>query len=109
MIEIEKFNESFLRVFGDRDVLQEIKDFFTFKAPGYKYHPKYKARLWDGNISLFNMQTNKLPHGFRGLYVTCIFKRLFIFATANVLILIISSVNNIGDECGILGIEHFIL
>lgn len=63
MIEIEKFNESFLRVFGDRDVLQEIKDFFTFKAPGYKYHPKYKARLWDGNISLFNMQTNKLPHG----------------------------------------------
>lgn len=63
MIEIEKFNESFLRVFGDRDILQEVKDFFTFKADGYKFHPKYKAKLWDGNISLFNMGTNKLPLG----------------------------------------------
>lgn len=70
MIEVEKFNESFARVYGSRDILQEVKDFFTFKAPGYQWHPKYKARLWDGNISLFNMGTNKLPLGLLELLKT---------------------------------------
>lgn len=60
---IEKFDESFVRVFAPSDVQAGIKDFFTFKAPGYRWHPKYKAKLWDGNISMYSMQTNKLPLG----------------------------------------------
>jgi superfamily II DNA or RNA helicase len=70
MIKIEKFNESFLRVFSDDSTLHNIKEFFTFKAPGYRWHPKYKAKLWSGDISLFNMQTNKLPLGLHDLLLT---------------------------------------
>lgn len=60
---VEKFDESFVRVFAPSDVQAGIKDFFTFKAPGYRWHPKFKAKLWDGNISMYSMQTNKLPLG----------------------------------------------
>ena len=63
MIRVERYNESFVRVFAERDIQAEIKDFFTFKAPGYRFHPKYKAKLWDGNISMYNMQTCMLPGG----------------------------------------------
>ena len=62
-ITVEKYNESHIRVFAERDIQVEIKEFFTFKAPGYRWSPKFKAKLWDGNISLYNMQTNKLPTG----------------------------------------------
>lgn len=66
-MKIEKFNESYLRVFADRNILEEVKSFFTFKAPGYQWHPKYKAKLWNGDISLFSPQTNKLPLGLHNL------------------------------------------
>lgn len=66
-MKIEKINESFLRVFGSRDCIAGIKDFFTFKVPGYQFSPKFKQKLWDGNISLYNMQTNKLPIGLHQL------------------------------------------
>lgn len=69
-MKIEKINESHLRVYASREVQQEIKDFFTFKAPGYRFHPKYKAKLWDGNISLYNMQTCKLPLGLHDLLIS---------------------------------------
>lgn len=63
MIKVERYNESFVRVFAEREIQAEIKDYFTFKAPGYRFHPKYKAKLWDGNISMYNMQTCMLPGG----------------------------------------------
>ncbi|HET8686191.1 MAG TPA: DEAD/DEAH box helicase family protein, partial [Methanosarcina sp.] len=66
-MKIEKYNESHLRVFASRDVLYGIKDFFTFKAPGYQFSPKFKQKIWDGNVSLFNIQTNKLPVGLHDL------------------------------------------
>lgn len=62
-MKIEKFNESHIRIFAPSDVQNGIKDFFTFKAPGYRWNPRFKAKLWDGNISLYNLQTNKLPLG----------------------------------------------
>lgn len=69
-MKIEKFNESYLRVFAPSDVQNGIKDFFTFKAPGYRWNPRFKAKLWDGNISLYNLQTNKLPIGLLELLQT---------------------------------------
>jgi superfamily II DNA or RNA helicase len=62
-IEIVKVNESFIKVFSDINIENEIRDYFTFKAPGYQFHPKFKARLWDGNVSLYNIKTKQLPIG----------------------------------------------
>jgi len=49
----------------DCDISQayEIKEFFSCYVQNYKYHPKYKARMWDGKISFFNVQDRTLPIG----------------------------------------------
>jgi type I site-specific restriction endonuclease len=70
MIEIHKINESYFRVFSTFMIEQEIKDFFTFKVPGYQFSPKYRARLWDGNISLYDQKTKKLPCGLYELLIS---------------------------------------
>lgn len=41
----------------------DIQDLFTFKAPGYQFHPKFKSRMWDGNIRLFNLNTRQIYRG----------------------------------------------
>lgn len=71
-IEFYKIDETKIRINSDTEILKEVKDYFTFKAPNYKFHPKFKARLWDGNISLFDTRTGTLPIG--------LFKRLKDFA-----------------------------
>lgn len=63
MIIIEKTNESFLKVFGEISVEYDIKEHFTFKAHNYRFHPKYKAGLWSGDISLYDIRTKRLPGG----------------------------------------------
>ncbi len=62
-IEVVKINEVYIKVYSDINIETEIKDYFTFKSPGYQFHPKYKARLWDGNISLYDIRTKQLPIG----------------------------------------------
>lgn len=60
---IEKYTESHIRVYGDPSAEMELKEKFTFMAPNYKHHPKYKARIWDGRISMYNLGTKKMPFG----------------------------------------------
>lgn len=62
-VRIEKINEVHLKVWGSMDVEQEIKDFYTFKVQGHQFHPKFKARLWDGTMSLYNLHTKRFPAG----------------------------------------------
>jgi len=55
-------NETYLRVDCNRGLAQELNEFFSFYAPGYRFMPQYKNRYWDGKIRLFNLNNN-------GLYV----------------------------------------
>jgi superfamily II DNA or RNA helicase len=41
----------------------ELADHFTYYAENYKYHPKYKARLWDGKICLINRMSRLIYRG----------------------------------------------
>lgn len=63
MIEITKLNESHYRVTSTHAIEQELKDFFTFKVPGHEHMKLFKARLWDGTISLYDGKTRRLPCG----------------------------------------------
>lgn len=54
MIKIEKLDEVYVRIFGDASIEQELADFFTYEYPGARYTPKYKARLWDGKVRLYD-------------------------------------------------------
>jgi superfamily II DNA or RNA helicase len=53
-VHLEYINDVFLKVKTDPGILMELAEKFTFKAPNYKFHPKYKAGVWTGDISLVN-------------------------------------------------------
>ena len=39
-LKIRKFNETYLQLDGDPDILHEISDHFRFEIPGARYQPK---------------------------------------------------------------------
>lgn len=74
-IDFYKIDEAHIKVFSTPEIEQEIKEYFTFKAPGYAFHPRFRARMWDGNVSLYDLRTKTLAIG--------LYKRLCEFATDN--------------------------
>jgi superfamily II DNA or RNA helicase len=55
MITIEKINEAYLRIFSeDMGIERELESFFTYEYPGARFTPKFKARLWDGKVRLYD-------------------------------------------------------
>ena len=52
-IEIEYLNSVYMRIKADAGMKSELSEFFAFKPEGYQFSPKYKARVWDGTIRLF--------------------------------------------------------
>ena len=44
-------------------IAAELREYFSFYVPGYKFMPAYKNRVWDGKIRLFNDRTRELPAG----------------------------------------------
>lgn len=43
-----------IKICAEASTIMELSDHFTFYADGYKFHPKYRARMWDGKIRLIN-------------------------------------------------------
>jgi superfamily II DNA or RNA helicase len=43
-----------VKVVAEPSIMMEISDHFTYFADNYKFHPKYRARMWDGKIRLIN-------------------------------------------------------
>jgi len=62
-VEIVKINESHIKVYSDPATERDIQGFFTFLAPGHQFDKRFRARLWDGKISLYNIKTKLLPIG----------------------------------------------
>lgn len=66
MITVEKISECQLKVMGDASDEADIKQFFTFKAHGYQFTPRYKSGMWNGDISVFDSRSKVLPAGLFG-------------------------------------------
>lgn len=62
-ITVEIKDSSYLKIFCSYGVKDELSEFFKFFAPNYRFSPKYKNRLWDGCIRLFNKRDHTLPYG----------------------------------------------
>lgn len=56
-IHLKFLNHTHCQAVTDRGTLMELADALTWKAENYRYHPKYKSGMWDGNISLVNRVT----------------------------------------------------
>lgn len=62
-IRVRKLNHAILRVECDRGVGAELREFFSFYVPGYKFMPAYRNRMWDGKIRLYNQITGEISAG----------------------------------------------
>jgi superfamily II DNA or RNA helicase len=62
-LHVTKLNEVYIKVDCERNIAQEVSDFFTFFVPGYQFMPAYKNKLWDGRIKLFDLRKNVLFYG----------------------------------------------
>lgn len=58
-------NFVYLKIDCDLGIKYEIKDHFTFDVPGARFMPKFRAKVWDGKVSLFNAANSTL---FAGVY-----------------------------------------
>ena len=64
-IEIHPVDSVYIKVVCDRGIAKELSDFFTFTVPNYKYIPAYRNKMWDGQIRLYNIHTQKIYNGLR--------------------------------------------
>jgi len=64
-ITIEKLDEVHIRILSDPSTEQELVDYFKFRMDGYQFSPKFKAKLWDGFVRLYDVNRKTL---YLGLY-----------------------------------------
>lgn len=64
---IKKKDESYLILEGEASILQELNDLYTFFTDGYKFHPKYRSRQWDGKIRLLKRKSQNCGEIYYGL------------------------------------------
>ena len=57
-IYVKKIDETTMLVDGDRGALQEMSDYFSFMADGYRYAKAFRNHMWDGRIRLVNLRNN---------------------------------------------------
>lgn len=62
-VHLEYVDDVNLRVVSEPHVLMELADHLTFKAENYKWDKRYKARLWNGDITLLNRYTGLVYAG----------------------------------------------
>ncbi|MFN4975284.1 MAG: DEAD/DEAH box helicase family protein [Bacteroidota bacterium] len=60
---VTKLNEVFIKVTCETCIARELSENFSFYAPGYRFMPAFKMRMWDGKIRLFNTANNTLYVG----------------------------------------------
>jgi superfamily II DNA or RNA helicase len=56
-VHLKYINRVHVKVEAEPSTLMELSDQLTFYAENYKFHPKYRARMWDGKIRLLNNLT----------------------------------------------------
>lgn len=56
-VHLQYINPVHVKVIAEPSIIMELADAFTWYAEGYKWSPRYKARQWDGKISMVNRLT----------------------------------------------------
>lgn len=62
-VHLRYVNDVYVKVDADMGIMMELSDHLTYFAENYKFHPKYKARVWDGKLRLLNNMTGLLYAG----------------------------------------------
>lgn len=62
-IRIRMLNHSYFAVEAHPAQENELREYFSFFVPGYKFMPAFKSRHWDGKVKLYNMVTKQMNVG----------------------------------------------
>lgn len=62
-IRVGMVNHSYMAIESNPAQEQELREFFSFYVPGYKFMPAYKRKVWDGKIKLYNQVTKQINVG----------------------------------------------
>ena len=60
---VKPLDEVTVYVHCEEGVSWELRDHFTFRVPGFQFHPSYRARIWDGKIRLFDVRSSTIYRG----------------------------------------------
>jgi len=63
IVQVERFDEVYIKIKADPGVMMELSEYFTFDVPGAKFMPAYKMKVWDGKVRLLNVMTGLLFAG----------------------------------------------
>ena len=63
LVQIEKFDEVYLKIKCEPCIMMEMSEFFTFEVPGAKFMPAVRNKFWDGKIRLLQPMTGLLYMG----------------------------------------------
>jgi len=56
-VHLKYINAVYVKVLAEPSIVMELSEHFTYFANNYKFHPKFRARQWDGKIRLLNTLT----------------------------------------------------
>lgn len=62
-IRVRLLNHSMMAIESTPSQQQELREYFSFYVPGYKFMPAYRNRKWDGKVRLYNQVTRELNVG----------------------------------------------
>jgi superfamily II DNA or RNA helicase len=60
---IRNKNEAYVTVDCDEGISYELRDAFTLMIPGAQFSPKFRAKLWDGKVRLFDIRNKQIYRG----------------------------------------------
>jgi hypothetical protein len=55
LIVVEKYDNTYFKLICNHEQSLELYSFFSCHIKNHYFHPKVKAKLWDGKISFFDM------------------------------------------------------
>ena len=62
-VKIVHFNDVFVKILTEKSIERELYDHFSFMADGFKFHPKFRAKIWDGRIHLYSLRNKTIYRG----------------------------------------------
>ena len=69
---VRKVNEVWLKISCSDSVKRELWEHFSYFAPSYKWNKKFKLKLWDGKIHMFDLRSSTIYVGLmRNIAIFC--------------------------------------
>ena len=60
---ITDVDQTYVKVHCEESIAWELRDAFAFRPPNFQFHPKFKAKLWDGYVRMYNPRTRLIYKG----------------------------------------------